>query len=58
MYTFKNMLLKMSSAKWRPLCFGLNVLTVLQGQKDIYQKTFERHSIVRIFRLYLGLRLL
>ena len=59
-YTFssKKMLLKMSSAKWRPLCFGLNMLTVLNCQKAFCQKTFERHSLVRIFRLYLGLRFL
>ena len=56
-FSFKKMHFKMSSAKWRQLCFGLNVLTVLKCQKAIYQKTFERHSIVRIFRLYLDLRL-
>ena len=28
-FSFKKMHLKMSSAKWRPLCLGLNVLTVL-----------------------------
>ena len=28
-FSFKKMHLKMSSAKWRPLCFGLSVLTVL-----------------------------
>ena len=26
-FSFKNMHLKMSSAKWRPFCLGLNVLT-------------------------------
>ena len=26
-FSFKKMLLKMSSAKWRPFCLGLNVLT-------------------------------
>ena len=26
-FSFKNMRLKMSSAKWRPFCLGLNVLT-------------------------------
>ena len=26
-FSFKKMHLKMSSAKWRPFCFGLNVLT-------------------------------
>ena len=28
-FSFKKMLLKMSSAKWRPICLGLNVLTHL-----------------------------
>ena len=28
-FSFKEMLLKMSSAKWRPFCLGLNVLTLL-----------------------------
>ena len=27
MFSIKKMHLKMSSAKWRPFCFGLNVLT-------------------------------
>ena len=57
-FSFKKLHLKMSSPKWRPLCFGLNVLTVLKCQKAICQKTFERHSLVRIFRLYFGLRFL
>ena len=26
-FSFKKMRLKVSSAKWRPFCFGLNVLT-------------------------------
>ena len=56
-FSFKKMHLKTSSAKWRPLCFGFNVLTVLKWHKAIFQKTFEWHSVVRIFRLYLGLRL-
>ena len=30
-FSFKKMHLKMSSAKWRPLCLGLNVLNDLQG---------------------------
>ena len=29
-FSFKKMHLKMSSGKWRPLCLGLNVITVLQ----------------------------
>ena len=28
-FSFKKMHVKMSSAKWRPFCFGLNVLTCL-----------------------------
>ena len=28
-FSFKKMLFKMSSAKWRPFCFGLNVLKVI-----------------------------
>ena len=30
-FSFKNMHLKISSAKWRPFCFGLNVLNGLHG---------------------------
>ena len=29
-FSFKKMHLKVSSAKWRPFCLGLNVLTMLQ----------------------------
>ena len=31
-FSFKKMLLKMSSAKWRPFCLGLNVLRPIRWQ--------------------------
>ena len=57
-FSLNKLHLKMSSAKWRPLCFGLNVLTILKCQKANFQKTFERHSLARIFYCILGLRVL
>ena len=39
-FSFKKMRLKMSSAKWRPFCLGLNVLTV-----------YPQCSILRLRRL-------
>ena len=38
-FSFKKMHFKMSSAKWRPFCLGLNVLS---GRKPIYSRT--QHS--------------
>ena len=35
--SFKKMHLKVSSAKWRPFCLGLNVLTLLVLVKCIYR---------------------
>ena len=32
-FSFKEMHLKMSSAKWRPFCFGLNVLSLIMMNK-------------------------
>ena len=32
--SFKKMHLKMSSAKWRPLCLGLNVLKLYNAFQD------------------------
>ena len=32
-FSFKKMHLKMSSAKWRPFCLGLNVLTMMQNDE-------------------------
>ena len=57
-FSFKKMHLKMSSAKWRPLCFGLNVLTVLKCQnKKLFAKIRLNGTPLSVFRLYLGLRL-
>ena len=43
-FSFKKMPLKMSSAKWRPFCLGLNVL--IHWSRDnmsaIYQRTFSK----------------
>ena len=32
-FLFKKMRLQMSSAKWRPICLGLNVLMLAMGEK-------------------------
>ena len=37
-FSLKKMHVKMSSAKWRPSCLGLNVLTHLVGRPDILEK--------------------
>ena len=44
-FSFKKMHLKMSSAKWRPFCLGLNVL-IRDGAKSpfICQKSFSMDS--------------
>ena len=34
-FSFKKMYLKMSSAKWRPFCLGLNVLTCVINPSSI-----------------------
>ena len=34
-FSFKKMCLKVSSAKWRPFCLGLNVLTRLRGSSQL-----------------------
>ena len=42
-FSFKKMHLKMSSAKWRPFCLGLNVLIKSIGRIDPYQ-TITKHN--------------
>ena len=39
MFSIKNMHLKMSSAKWRSFCFGLNVLTYEVRRDFVYSRT-------------------
>ena len=41
-FSFKKMRLKMSSAKWRPFCLGLNVLRCLH--EDQWQQRFNSFS--------------
>ena len=38
-FLFKKMHLKISSAKWRPFCLGLNVLTVLDQMTSLHMVT-------------------
>ena len=38
-FSFKKMHLEMSSAKWRPFCLGLNVLTMIQVLTQTYHLT-------------------
>ena len=52
-FSFKKIYLKMSSAKWRPFCLGLNVLTAFSGcSKDTvidiisFQLNFNRSSYI------------
>ena len=46
-FSFKKMHLKISSAKWRPFCLGLNVLTDYDDKEDLlkyvdnYSRLFE-----------------
>ena len=44
-FSFKKMHLKMSSAKWCPFCFGLNVLNPSLVWGAIY-KTFTSHDVI------------
>ena len=44
MFSFRKMRLKMSSAKWRPFCIGLNVLST-NGDFKIFWR-FESHSYI------------
>ena len=50
-FSFRKMHFKISSGKWRPLCFGLNVLThyshfvVLTHQRSIWLPTFRATSL-------------
>ena len=48
--SFKKMRLKVSSAKWRPYCFGLNVLTVTWY--CLYQQSFV--SEFTLFRFFIS----
>ena len=41
-FSFKKMHLKMSSAKWRPFCLGLNVLIFTEKIGQIIQNTVQR----------------
>ena len=46
-FSFKKMHLKMSSAKWRPICLGLNVLTA-DGCGVISESSISSESHVKI----------
>ena len=39
-FSFNKMHLKMSSAKWRPFCLGLNVLTHWQWETNMHQQAY------------------
>ena len=49
-FSFKKMHLKMSSAKWRPFCLGLNVLRCIticifvRGTMELYKNLMTRNS--------------
>ena len=43
-FSFKKMYLKRSSAKWRPFCFGLNVLKRYIGQKNSSPRLTHWHT--------------
>ena len=44
-FSFKKMLLKMSSVKWRPFCLGLNVLMLMSAKSLIHYIPRNRHMI-------------
>ena len=44
-FSFKKMHFKMSSAKWRPFCFGLNVLTVRWNISITTGLSFAQHPV-------------
>ena len=46
--SFTKMRLKMSSAKWRPLCLGLNVLTINFGEIWIEKQNFQENAFKNI----------
>ena len=49
-FSFKKMHLKISSAKWRPFCLGLNVLKFCVVQRDAYELLNQR--ALKISMLY------
>ena len=52
-FPFKKIHLKISSAKWRSFCFGLNVLTLCYQSRDIYVWRYEddqQNSIDGLFQ--------
>ena len=57
-FWFKKMLLKMSSAKWRPFCLGLNVFTYKKPVRYILSHVWVRLSIFSQLSViqYMGLR--
>ena len=44
--SFKKIRLKVSSAKWRPYCFGLNALTGSYLHMEIYVSSHLSHSFI------------
>ena len=51
-FSFKKMRLKMSSAKWRPFCLGLNVLSYCPGATRCGRRgEYERHSFIALASL-------
>ena len=48
-FSFKKMHFKMSSAKWRPFCLGLNVLSTIMIQCDHHRRSLWLLSDVYVF---------
>ena len=49
-FSFKKMRLKVSSAKWRPFCLGLNVLKKVLCLLLVWRQGICRHKVDKILR--------
>ena len=47
-FSFKKMQLKMSSAKWRPFCLGLNVLKIICTYTFLHVKSYMTPKIMKL----------
>ena len=54
-FSFKKIHLKMSSAKWRPVCLGLNVLRCLSGPINLHTSIALSQSLPTRLTLFLSL---
>ena len=52
-FSFNTMHLKLSAAKWRPSCLGLNVLSIQHMEAQKHFKTLKQPLNYQLRRLYM-----